>query len=111
MAPKPYAEAQASLGKGPVDIDNAREYAWIGDGTFLMNYVLSEGQLVQFILTVYEKEAVGSDQWHRTVSADELRRVYRDWPSHLKKAIEEVRTFQNPTNFRVALTTHTTVNL
>lgn len=102
MALKPYAEAQASIGTGPVDIENAREYAWIGDGTFLMHNVLSEGQLVQFVVTGCEQEAVGSDHWHRTVSADELRRLYQDWPSHLKKAIEEVCTIRIST----ALTSH-----
>ncbi|KAG8160973.1 hypothetical protein KVR01_009237 [Diaporthe batatas] len=86
MALKPYAEAQASIGQG-IDIDDAREYAWIGNGTFLMHNVLSEGQLVQLVLTAYEEQAVGSDRWHRTVSADEIRRLYNDWPPHLKNGI------------------------
>ncbi|KAI3397513.1 hypothetical protein diail_10725 [Diaporthe ilicicola] len=59
MALKPYAEAQASIGKGQVTIEDAREYAWIGERTFLMHNLLSEGQLVQLITTVYEPEAVG----------------------------------------------------
>lgn len=91
LALKPYAEAQASIGKGPVNIEDAQEYAWIGNGTFLMHNLLSEGQLVQFIVSVYEQEAVGSDRWHRTASADELRSLFQDWPPHLRKAFEEVR--------------------
>ncbi|KAK2606716.1 hypothetical protein N8I77_005447 [Diaporthe amygdali] len=90
MALKPYAEAQASIGKGPINIEDAREYGWIGDGTFLMHNLLSDGQLAQLIVTAYEEEAVGSDQWFRTVSADELRKHYQDWPPHLKKAVEEL---------------------
>lgn len=94
MTLKPYAEAQASIGKGPIDIEDAQEYGWIGDGTFLMHDVLSEGQLVQFVVAAYEQEAVGSDRWHRTASADELRRLFQDWPPHLQKAVEEVRISQ-----------------
>lgn len=96
MALKPYAEAQASIGKGPIDVENAQEYAWIGDGTFLMHNLLSEGQLVQFVVAAHEQEAVGSDRWHRTASAHELRKLFQDWPPHLKKAVEEVCISQNP---------------
>ena len=39
MAAKPYAEAQASLGKELMDVDNPLEYGWIGDGAFLFHNV------------------------------------------------------------------------
>lgn len=109
MALKPYAEAQASIGKGPVDIEDAQEYAWLGDGHFLMHNLLSEGQLVQFVVSAYEQEAVGSDRWHRTASADELRGLFQDWPPHLKKAVEEVRISRNPlvSSLKLDQTKHT----
>lgn len=100
MALKPYAEAQASIGKGPINIEDAQEYGWIGDGTFLMHNLLSEGQLVQFVVAAYEHEAVGSERWQRTASADELRRLFQDWPPHLKKAVEEVWLCQHPTEVK-----------
>ncbi|KAL2282257.1 hypothetical protein FJTKL_11078 [Diaporthe vaccinii] len=98
LALRPYAEAQASIGKGPVNIEDAQEYAWIGDGIFLMHNLLSEGQLVQFIVSVYGQEAVGSNRWHRTgtASADELRNLFQDWQPHLKKAVEDVLTCDKP---------------
>lgn len=103
MALKPYAEAQASIGKGPINIEDAQEYGWIGDGTFLMHNLLSEGELVQFVVAAHEQEAVGSDRWHRTASADELRRLFQDWPPHLKKAVEEVRFSQNPAELNLGI--------
>ncbi|ETS82836.1 hypothetical protein PFICI_04712 [Pestalotiopsis fici W106-1] len=89
MALKPYAEARASLGEGPVDAANAREHMWIGDGTYLMHNVLNDGQLVQVIISVREEAAVGSDKWHRLVSAEEITQLYQDWPPYLKKAAKE----------------------
>lgn len=103
MVLKPYAEAQASIGKGPIDIEDAQEYGWIGDGTFLMHNLLSEGQLVQFVVSAYEQEAVGSDRWHRTASSDELRKLFQDWPPHLKKAVEEVHISQNPAELNLGI--------
>ncbi|KAH8754850.1 salicylate hydroxylase [Diaporthe sp. PMI_573] len=89
MALKPYAGTQASIGTGPIYIEDSQEHGWIGDGTFLMHDLLSEGQIVQFVVTAYDQEAVGSERWHRTVSADELRRLFQDWLTHLKKAVEK----------------------
>ncbi|THC93700.1 hypothetical protein EYZ11_006811 [Aspergillus tanneri] len=90
MALKPYSDAQASIGKGPVNIEDAREYMWIGNGTYLMHNVLNQGQVVQFIIAVHDKDAESSDRWHRTVSADEIKKHYQDWPPHLYKAVDEV---------------------
>lgn len=42
-----------------------------------------------------DEEAIGSDQWRTTVSTDELRQRFQDWPVHLKKAIEEVSDLHN----------------
>lgn len=103
MALKPYAEAQVSIGKGPINIEDAQEYGWIGDGTFLMHNLLSEGELVQFVVAAHEQEAVGSDRWHRTTSADELRKLFQDWTPHLKKAVEEVLVSQNPAELNLGI--------
>lgn len=109
MALKPYAEAKASIGKG-IDVDDPQTHAWIGKGAFLMHNVLSEGQLVQLVLTAYDEEAVGSERWHRTVSADEIRKLYQDWPAHLKNGIEQVRA-KSPTKFYYMLTRPATATL
>lgn len=60
MALKPYAEAQASIGEGPVNKKDAREYMWTGDNAYLMHNVLNEGQLVQVIIASYEKKTESS---------------------------------------------------
>lgn len=90
MALKPYELARASIGNGPVNIEDAREHMWIGDNTYLMHNVLNQGQLVQVILSVRDDDAKGSDQWHRMVSTDQITSSYKDWPDHLQKAIDEV---------------------
>lgn len=91
MALKTAAEAQGSLGSGPKGLEEAREYSWVGDGVFAMHNMFNQGQVVQFIIAAYEKEAESSSDWHRTVGADELKQLFKDWPPHLNRAVDEVR--------------------
>lgn len=100
MTLKPYAEAQASIGSGPINIEDARENTWIGDGTFLLHNLLSDGQLVQFAVASHEKDAESSDRWHRTVSSAEIKKLYQGWPPHLVKAVDEVRFFLRHNSYR-----------
>jgi salicylate hydroxylase len=93
MALKPYTEVQASIGKELVNIEDAREYSWIGKGAYLLHNVLNEGQVVQLVLSSHDKDAESSERWHRTVSADEIKKLYQDWPPQLYKAVQEVRHF------------------
>lgn len=88
MALKPYADARSSIGEGPVDNDNAREHMWIGDDSYILHNVLNQGQLVQFAICAYDKD--GGDKWHRMVSAEDIKKIYQDWPPHLNKAVNEV---------------------
>lgn len=60
MALKSAADAEASLGKGPHGLEEAREYMWVGDGAFLLHNMFNQGQIVQFIVAAYEKEAESS---------------------------------------------------
>ena len=79
MTLQPYADAQASIGKGTIDFEEAREYSWIGKGTYILHNLLSEGQLVQFVIASKDKEGE-PDQWHRTVSSSEIESLYQHWP-------------------------------
>ncbi|KAI1406718.1 hypothetical protein F4819DRAFT_501864 [Hypoxylon fuscum] len=90
MTLQPYAEAQASIGKGLVDSKDAREYSWIGKNSYVMHNLLSDGQLVQFVIASSDDEAMSSDSWHRTVRADEIKNLYQGWPPHLMQAIDEL---------------------
>ncbi|PLB46209.1 salicylate hydroxylase [Aspergillus steynii IBT 23096] len=90
MALKPYALAQASLGSGPVDFENAREYMWIGNGAWIMHNLLNDGQLVQFVVAAHEKDTEGSGRRHRTVGADEIKKLFEGFPPHLVKAVNEL---------------------
>ncbi|KAI1779296.1 hypothetical protein F4818DRAFT_455364 [Hypoxylon cercidicola] len=90
MTLQPYAEAQASIGRGLVDSEDAREYSWVGNNSYVMHNLLSDGQLVQFVIASSDEEAKSSDSWRRTVRADEIKNLYRDWPPHLVQAIDEL---------------------
>ncbi|KXX79383.1 Salicylate hydroxylase [Madurella mycetomatis] len=94
MTLQPYAAAQASLGKDAVNFEDPYEHSWIGRGCFLMHNLLGNGQLVQLVVAAKEKEAEGSDRWVRTVSIDELRRLYQNWPPHLSKAVDTLLSQQ-----------------
>ncbi|KAI3338691.1 hypothetical protein F4824DRAFT_458535 [Ustulina deusta] len=88
MTLQPYDKAKASLGEGLVNSNDAREYSWVGDGTYILHNVLSDGQLVQFVIGSSDDEL--SDQWRRTVSADEIKKLYAGWPIELRKAVDEL---------------------
>ncbi|KAI1097693.1 FAD/NAD(P)-binding domain-containing protein [Jackrogersella minutella] len=90
MALKPYVEAQTSIGKGYVNIDDPREYSWVGDGSFLMHNLLNDGELVQFVIASSDNDAEFSDHWNRTVRADKIKGLHQDWPPHLNKAVTEL---------------------
>ncbi|KAI0402966.1 salicylate hydroxylase [Xylaria palmicola] len=90
MTIQPYAKARASIGQGLVDSDHAREYSWVGDGSYMMHNILSDGQLVQLIISSSDPEAESSDRWQRVVSADEIKTLYADYPPHLRQAVEEL---------------------
>ncbi|KAI1352283.1 hypothetical protein F5Y01DRAFT_324517 [Xylaria sp. FL0043] len=91
MTLQPFDKAQSSLGKELVNIEDAREYGWAGKNAFLMHNLLSGGQLVQFAIASNDEEAAaGSDQWHRVVGIDEIKKLYQDWPPQLNKAVTEL---------------------
>ncbi|KAK7703354.1 hypothetical protein SLS64_009021 [Diaporthe eres] len=81
-----------NLGEELVDLKDAREYGWAGRAAFLMHNILSGGRLVQFAIAPHDGDAErGSlDQWKRTVGADEIKKLFQDWPPHLSKAVNEL---------------------
>ncbi|KAI0192845.1 hypothetical protein F4808DRAFT_475441 [Astrocystis sublimbata] len=90
MTLQPYAKARSSIGQGLVDSDDAREYSWVGNGSYIMHNVLSNGELVRFVIASSDPEEKASDHWQRSVSADEIRKLYADWLPHLKQAVDEL---------------------
>lgn len=94
MTLQPFDKAQVILGKELVDLEDAREYGWAGRAAFLMHNILSGGQLVQFVIASHDGESERGlvDQWKRTVGADEIKKLFQDWPPHLSKAVNDVRS-------------------
>jgi salicylate hydroxylase len=87
---QPYEKMRAILGDTYVNMDDAREWGWFGDGTFVMHNVLSEGGLVQIIAAVQANDL--GDSWQKTVSAAEFKSHFRHWPTHLQDALAAVST-------------------
>ncbi|KAJ4406460.1 hypothetical protein N0V82_010130 [Gnomoniopsis sp. IMI 355080] len=87
MVLKPFEEAKSCIES--LNIEDAREYGFVGDGTYLMWNLLSHGKLLQFVATGYDEHV--ENDWTRMVTADEIKRLYQHWPEHLRKAILEVR--------------------
>ncbi|EMR66279.1 putative mannitol 1-phosphate dehydrogenase protein [Eutypa lata UCREL1] len=90
MTLQPFDKAQASLGKELVNLEDAREYGWVGESALLMHNILSGGQLVQFAIASNDKETESLDHWKRIVRVDEIKTLFQDWPPHLRKAIDEL---------------------
>lgn len=97
MTLSPYEEARASIGVSPVNIEDAREYAWAGNGSFMMNNILSNGEVVQFAILSSEELPLSvpeeaSNRWTRTVKAETLEEMYinKGWLPHLDSAVGDV---------------------
>ncbi|KAI0186502.1 salicylate hydroxylase [Xylaria flabelliformis] len=90
MTLQPFEKAQASMGKELIDAKDAREYSWVGQGSYILHNVLSDGQLAQFVISSVDEAATSSNEWRRTVSADEIRKLYANWPSRLRQAVEQL---------------------
>lgn len=87
---QPYEKARSLLGEERVNIENPRAHVWVGDGTFTMHNVLSNGELVQFVVTAHDQKEVDGQSWQRTVSAETLRGLYQGSMPHLQTAVEQV---------------------
>lgn len=74
-------------------VEEPRECPWVGDGAFFEHNKWSfdfEKETVHFVLASHDKDAVGSEKKDRTVTADELIDLYKEWPSHIDRAVNEV---------------------
>lgn len=95
MTLQPFDKAQASLGKDLVNLDDAREYGWAGHTAFLMHNILNDGELVQFVVAsnnTKSQSGLGSlNDWKRTVSFEEIKKLVQGWPEDIQKAVYEVR--------------------
>ncbi|PYH98987.1 FAD/NAD(P)-binding domain-containing protein [Aspergillus ellipticus CBS 707.79] len=91
MTLMPYTEVQKCLGKGFVDVEDAREYMWVGDGSYLIHNVLQQGELVQVVVATHEKEGeVKADRWNRMVGVEEIRGLFKGWPQRLYEAVDQL---------------------
>jgi salicylate hydroxylase len=90
---QPYQKARSSIGEGPVDIQDAREIAWSGEGMLVMHNILDNGETVQFSMAGYDRHMEGSGEWRRTVTAEELKKIFvgKGWLPHMEKSVVEVR--------------------
>lgn len=99
MTLQPFDKAQASLGKELVDIENACEYGWIGQNALLMHNILSNGgEPVQFAIASNDTglsndtgvDSGSLDRWQRNVRVDEIKKLFKDFPPHINKAVDEL---------------------
>ena len=90
-----YEKAESSLGCMTLDPEDARTYAWIGDGSFMMHNILNSGSTVQFTIAVQDDKAIGSDSWQKTLSRENLRSLFigKGWQTHLEAAVTEVSPY------------------
>lgn len=88
---RPYEKGLAALGKEFVDLEYPVEFDYAGDGAFWMHNVLSKGSLVQSVISVKCDDAEAKENWKKTMSADTIREIFRNWPAPIPKAVDEVR--------------------
>lgn len=88
----PYEKARASIGNLNVNLEDAREYGWIGEGGFMMTNLFSNGEQVQFTITGMDRDAAGSDKWQRTVTQQDLKELYvgKGWLPQMERAVNDL---------------------
>lgn len=79
----PYAEAEEYL-----DTIDRYQHSWCGDGMFVIHSVSSGDQMVFFALCGYDGDA--GDKQVRSITAEEIRGLYKNWSPQLLGAIEKV---------------------
>jgi len=90
MTLQPYEKAHAIMGPELVNAEDAREHSWVGEGTYMLHNVLSDGQLVQFVIASADEAPPSPGQWRRTISADDIKKLYANWPKPLRQAVDEL---------------------
>ena len=91
----PYEETRAVLGKDLIDFHDPREYGWIGDGTFMMHNVLSDGTLAQLMIGVACNPDEADGQWQKVVTKQELAKACEGGPKHLGDGFRKVSVLDN----------------
>ncbi|KAI0158097.1 hypothetical protein GGR57DRAFT_510328 [Xylariaceae sp. FL1272] len=92
MTLQPYDTVRPVLDPTLIDLQDAREYVWGGHNCLLMHNILSDGELVQFAVGAIDDEAASEsvNLWHRDVSANEIKDMFRDWPARLSSAVDKL---------------------
>ncbi|XXH02248.1 hypothetical protein Hte_008617 [Hypoxylon texense] len=56
-----------------------------------MHNILSNGELVQFAIASNDTgvDSKSLDHWQRSVRADEIKKLFKDYPPHLNKAVDD----------------------
>ncbi|KAI1267742.1 hypothetical protein F5Y18DRAFT_309592 [Xylariaceae sp. FL1019] len=92
MTLQPYDTVRQSLDPALIDLHDAREYGWAGNNCMLMHNILSDGAIVQFAIGSTDDGVASrsANLWHRDVSASEIRKMFRDWPPGLSRAVDEL---------------------
>lgn len=73
-----------------MDIDYPLEFDFAGEGAFWMHNVLSKGSLVQTIICVKCDAEEARNDWKKTITSEEIKHIYRNWPAPIPKALDEV---------------------
>ena len=83
----PIQKAKAALGENSFLVD--REYCWAGNGAFMMHSLVENGNLVQCIMTIVERDFPPDRK--RVVSRDALESAFTaDWLQPVTKGMIEV---------------------
>ncbi|RYP79010.1 hypothetical protein DL770_006755 [Monosporascus sp. CRB-9-2] len=71
MTLQPYADALAKIGEEFIDVGDPREYSWLGHNSYVLHNLLSNGELVQFVIGSNDKLEAGlSNRWRRALLCD-----------------------------------------
>ena len=73
----PFDKAKSRLGEQC--FQEARQYCWVGDGTFIMHDILDDGKTVQCVGAVRTEDDWKSDEWKRELNRDMLEKAYKGW--------------------------------
>ena len=73
----PYEKAKTTLGEKY--FHETRQYAWVGDGGFIMHDVLDDGKTVQCVGCMMVDEGWSSKEWKKELDRKQLENSFASW--------------------------------
>lgn len=87
---QPAEVMKREVGEKYFDVDDPKQYYWLGEGAYIQHDLLSNGELCTCIAAYRTGDDWDGEKWGKVVDKEEVRRAYAGFPDHLRNGMIEV---------------------